>query len=530
MSLLESIMVELNGAHGPAVFAGLRQAFLICLALAVAGLLLAPRPGRKQLWLLATGLWLALLAVLVHQAAWQLAGFRRPEFVRFMRFHDPRPDTLLKQVRRGAITDWRGTVLARSDPVDIGRRIYPLGSAACHAVGYFDPRYGMAGVEQAADATLCGYSFASLDDLDRFGRNLLDHRAAGGSDVALTLDAELQVEAYGLMAGKRGAVVVLRPSDGAILCLASAPGFDPANPAEAMLDTVNAPLLNRAVQGLYPPGSTFKILMAGLAAERRLAPQFHCPAEGFVPAPGCRPIRDSEFYSALRTGRAWAGYGRIGLQQGFIHSSNVYFSQLGEALGATAFDELVVRSRINTCLTYCSGAATSLASAPGHLPQVGSHDRLLLAQLSIGQGPMLLTPLHVASLTAAVASDGMLRQPRLRVDSPAVELGRVMTPEAAATVRDLMRDAVRHGTGRVANVPGLTVCGKTGTAEAPGGGEHAWFTCFAPARRPELVVTVLVERGGYGAQAAAPIACALLEEAVELGLLGSDIKEQERAE
>lgn len=530
MPLLESIMDLLNGPHGRAVFAGLRQAFLIVLALAVAGLLFAPRPGRKHLWLLAAGLWIALLGVLVHQAAWQLAGFRRPEFVRFMRFHDPRPDTSLKQVRRGTITDWRGTVLAQSDPVDLSRRIYPLGAAACHAVGYLHPRYGLAGVEQAADATLCGYSFASLDDLDRFGRNLLDHQAAGGSDVHLTLDAELQVEAYGLMEGKRGAVVVLRPADGAILCLASAPGFDPANPAEAMLDTANAPLLNRAVQGLYPPGSTFKILMAGLAADRHQAPVLRCPGEGFVPAPGARPIRDSEFYSALRAGRAWPGYGRIGLQQGFIHSSNVYFSQLGLILGAQAFNELVVRSRINTGVTYCSGTAVSLASAPGHLPQVGLRNRLLLAQLAIGQGPMVVTPLHVALWTAAVAEDGVLPQPRLRADTPPAELGRVMTLEAAATVKALLRETVLRGTGRAANVPGLTVCGKTGTAEAPGGGEHAWFTCFAPAKRPELVVTVLVEQGGYGAQAAAPIARELLEEAVELGLLGGDAKEQELAE
>ena len=102
----------LNGGHGAAIFTGLRQLFLVCLVLTVAGLLLAPRPGPKQLWLLAGGLWLALLALLAHQGAWQLAGFREPAFVRFMRFHDPRPDAPHKQVRRGTIYDWRGSVLA----------------------------------------------------------------------------------------------------------------------------------------------------------------------------------------------------------------------------------------------------------------------------------------------------------------------------------------------------------------------------------------------------------------------------------
>ena len=123
-----------------------------------------------------------------------------------------------------------------------------------------------------------------------------------------------------------------------------------------------------------------------------------------------------------------------------------------------------------------------------------------------------------------------MRRPRLREDEPAMLLGRAMTPAAAATVKGLMREAVAHGTGRAADVPGLGVCGKTGTSEAPGGGDHAWFTCFAPFARPELVVTVLVERGGYGSQAAAPVARALLEEAVDLGLLGGDPRARRPAE
>lgn len=109
-------------------------------------------------------------------------------------------------------------------------------------------------------------------------------------------------------------------------------------------------------------------------------------------------------------------------------------------------------------------------------------------------------------------------------------MGRVMTPGAAADVKDLMREVVMHGTGRPANVPGLQVCGKTGTAETTDGNDHAWFTCFAPRNRPEIVVTVLVEHGGYGSQAAAPVARAILEEAVALGLLGENPSEQEPAQ
>ena len=530
MTALEPIMDLLNGSHGAAIFAGLRQAFLVCLALAVAGLLLAPHPGRRQLWLLAVGLWLSLLGILAHQGGWQLAGFRQPEFVRFMQFHDPRPDAVHKQVRRGTIYDWRGTVLAETDERDLARRYYPLGAAACHVVGYVDPRYGTAGIEHAADATLSGYSFNNLEDLDRFGRNLFDHRRAAGGDVRLTLDAELQRMAYARMAGGKGAVVVLRPRDGAILCLLSTPGFDPRDPAGELQDAENAPLLNRAVQGLYPPGSTVKILVAGLAVERHQALQFRCAGEGFQPVKGGHPIRDSEYYIYLREGREWPGHGKIGLHYGFAHSSNVYFSQLGLALGATAFNEIMAASHLGERVVYYDGLAGSLASEAGHVPAATPADRQALAQLAIGQGKMVVTPLHVAMWTAAVAAGGELWRPRLRSEARPEMMGRVLTSDAATEVAGMMREAVTAGTGRTANVPGLQVCGKTGTAEASDGTDHAWFTCFAPRNRPEIVVTVLVEHGGYGSQAAAPVARAILEEAVALGLLGENANEQEPAE
>jgi peptidoglycan glycosyltransferase len=526
MPSLEDIMHLLNGARGGDVFDGLRAGFLVLLALAVAGVAWPARgAGPRRAGLLAAGLWAALAAVLAHQALWQLAGFRRPEFVRFIRFHDPRPDAALKQVQRGQILDWRGTVLAATDVADPWHRIYPLGPAACHVVGYLHPRYGMAGVERAADPTLCGYSFRNLGDLDRFGRNLVDHRGARGGDVRLTLDAELQRAAAGLLAGRAGAAVVLRPDDGSLLALASAPVFDPQNPGAALSDAAGAPLLNRATQGLYPPGSTFKILLAGMAAERRLAPRLRCPGEGFAPVPGTRPIRDSEYYVCLREGRAWPGFGRIGLRDGFVHSSNVYFAQLALLLGAERFDAIAERNRLRERVVCFDGPAAALATEPGRLPAASPAQRRELAQRAIGQGDFLVTPLHVALWTAAVAAHGRMWQPRLAADAPPLLLGHTMPAAAADTVRDLMRESVRYGTGRAADIPRLAVCGKTGTAEAPGGTEHSWFTCFAPAGRPELVVTVLIEHGGYGARSAAPVARGILEAAVELGLAGEDPRE-----
>jgi peptidoglycan glycosyltransferase len=521
MVFLEQLMALLNGPQGPAVFHGLRLGLLALLALSALALLGArgPKPGPASFVLLKVLTATALLAVLVNQGYWQLAGFSRPAFVQFMRRYNPRPDAAEQQVRRGTIRDANGVVLAASTGEELWQRDYPLGAAAAHVVGYFHPRYGLAGVECVADPSLGGYGTVTRRELDRFGRNLLDHRAAAGSDLTLTIDARLQRKAAELLEGRSGAVVVLRPGDGAILVLASAPVFDPRDPGAAAADTVNAPMLNRATQGLYPAGSTFKILVAALAAEQSRAPRFQCPGTGFAASPGARPIRDSEATVADREGGYWGGWGRIGLRDGFIHSSNVYFAQLGLACGAQALNTIGEAAHLNERIVYLDGPTESLGTRSGHLPHVSAAERRAVAQLSIGQGELLVTPLHVALFTGAIAAEGEWWQPRLRADDAPRRLNRIVSTRAAHTVRDLMRDAVTSGTGRGADLPGLAVCGKTGTAEVPGGADHAWFTCFAPASRPALVVTVLVERGGYGARAALPIARALLEEADRLGML-----------
>jgi peptidoglycan glycosyltransferase len=519
VNLLEPITALLNGDHGRAVLAVLRVLMLLALAYAAGRLMLAPRPGGSGFRLLAWGFSLALCGVLLYQATWQLTGLRRPAFVVFLRRYNPRPDSPEKQVRRGRILDWQGRVLAESESGDAWGRVYPLGRAAAHVVGYVHPVYGWAGVERAADAVLSGYGFTNLREFDRFGLNLLDRHRAAGSDIALTLDARLQRRAAELLTGRAGAVIALRPADGALLALASAPSFDPANPGPDLNDDVRAPMLNRATHGLYPPGSTFKIVLAALASEIGRAPRFDCPAEGFSASAGATPIRDSEYYIYAREGREWPGWGRIGLEDGFVHSSNVYFSQLGLSCGAAAFNRAVSAAHLTDRLVCFADAAAPLASAPGRVPAATEGQRRALAQLSIGQGKMLLTPLHVALVTAAVAARGEIWQPRLRADETPARLGRLTTVRAAATVHDLMREAVARGTGRPADLPGLQVCGKTGTAEAAEGEDHAWFTCFAPGPRPALVVTVLIEHGGYGSRAAVPVARAILETAAGLGLL-----------
>ena len=510
--MLETVVELLNGEQGADFLRALKIAFLGFLAVAALALLVAPsgKPGKVSYGLLRVLVVFALAAVLGYQATWQLGGFTRPEFVRFMRRYNKRPNAAETQVVRGPILDRRGLVLAAPVPGDLWGRRYPLGEAAVHPVGYFHSRYGTTAVERVFDPELSGCSGE-----EQLGKGLFAPRAQEGAAVTLTLDGRLQAKAYELLDGRKGAVVVMRPRSGALLALVSSPGFDPLRPEVAAEDEENAPVFNRAVQGRYPPGSTFKILLAGAALGKGLSPSYACPAMGYIAGPNTPPIRDSEYYAYARKGAEWPGWGRLTLREAMAHSSNVYFAQLGVACGTEAFNAVIGRARINEPLVYLDAPAGKLQTARGNAPEV--EKRRALALLAIGQGEVLVTPLHVACFTAAVAADGALMRPRLYRDEAVQKLDDLFAPAVAAQLKTLLRDVVTLGTGRAANVPELEVCGKTGTAQAPQGDDHAWFTCFAPRKHPNLVVTVLIENGGFGAAAALPVARELLEEADRFG-------------
>ena len=512
-------MTILNGSLGPDILRALKIVFLAFLAVATLAVLFAPsiKPGKTQYSLLRFVFAASLAAVLCYQASWQLLGFTDPDFVKFMRRYNRRPNAAEKQVMRGPILDRRGMVLAAPVPGDVWGRRYPLGEAAVHPLGYYHSKYGITAVERVYDPTLSGYAIDKRDDTPQLmGKALFAQRAAEGEAVTLTLDQRLQQKAYELMDGRQGAVVVMMPRTGDLLALVSSPGFDPLAPASALINSATTPAFNRAVQGRYPPGSTFKILLAGLALDKKQSPVFACPGDGFR-MPSTPPIRDSEYYAYQRKGAAWGGWGRIGLKDALVHSSNVYFAQLGVASAPEDFNAMIARSLFNTPLTYLRSENGDLQSARGNVPEVSK--KRALALLSIGQGEVLATPLHVACFTAAVAGDGKMVRPRLGKDEPVEEESRLFSPQTAAQLRTMLREAVSKGTGKGANVPGLDVCGKTGTAQVAGKEDHAWFTCFAPHGHPGIVVTVLVEHGGFGARSALPVARGLLEEADRLGYI-----------
>lgn len=509
--------------HAPVVLRGTRVAFFILAALFLLALWRsASRPASKH----ATATpsifpFVALcgVAILLYQATWQLAGFARPEFIAFMRRHSHRAANPATEHSRGKILDRNATILASDDPATPGRRLYPLGPACAHLVGYADPMYGLTGLEAADDRALSGAGTEAFADWKSFSQGLLDHDKSAGNDLQLTLDARLQSRAIELLAGRPGAVVGIRPADGAILLLASSPSFDPNRVDPARLNKqANTPMFNRALQGRYAPGSTFKIITACKAIEAGFSGKIDCPAAGYTPPGYKRPIRDHEYFEAQRRGTTWPGHGLLGLDKAFERSSNVFFARLATQLGPAALDDIASRFGFNRRITLFQGSTGNLAAEPSAFPNLTSERPGETAQVAIGQGKLAVTPLQMALVVAAIANDGVMMTPRCQTNAPPTVLAQATTPAAAKRVARLMRGSVLGGTSRGANIPQVEIAGKTGTAQKNAGEkDNSWFVCFAPYEKPELALAVIVEGGGFGAQSALPVAVDLMRLAAKQG-------------
>ena len=407
---------------------------------------------RARLVISGTAFVAALAALALAHARWMARAPRDPRFVRFMRRTNLRANANEVIPERGTALDRNGRLLDIAEEGSTFQKV--------------------------------------LDEL----------QLASGVPTKLTIDADLQAKAESLMEGKLGAVVALEPATGRIRALVNAP---------------RTAYLNRALNGLYPPGSTFKVFMAAAALSAGVDPVFDCPAAGWRPNVSTPPIRDAEVAEFARRRKAWKGFGRIGMGEAMVHSANTYFAQLGYALGSDRFDTAVAAARLRDSAPVLSAGTIELASAAGGVPEGASASAL--APVAIGQGALQLTPLAVALVTAAVADDGLILAPTLSAAAKPALRARPFTMAVAQRVKRMMRAAVRRGTGRACDIPGLGVCGKTGTAQTGKGADHAWFTCFAPEASPRLVVTVLVESGGFGAKAAVPVAREILLEAKRLG-------------
>lgn len=439
------------------------------------------------------------------------------------------------------------------------RRRYPYGTSAAHILGYlreiddtdltsrqgkgedyiFGDLIGKEGLERSNEAVLRGSKGVHYLEVDARGRTIgpaADRSvtsAIQGSDLITTLDIELQQTAEAAFHDTaRGAVVAMDPRNGALLVLASVPSFDPRDFSgvleAAMWDSLNnnvrKPLINRAISGLYPPASAFKVVttLAGFdqGVINRTTTFDAC-------VPGGWRLGNRYFHCWNET------HGKLSIVEAIAQSCDIYFYQVGLEVGLRALNRMAG--------AFGLGEVTGLNIAgemAGSFPDAAYYDRTIgqgqwveegqVINLAIGQGEILVTPLQIARLTAAVANGGTLvtpyladrtRRPGTRefmaIDQPLPRTVEDLDPDVLAIVAEGMVRVVHGENGTARNVawrvPGITIAGKTGTGQNPHGENHAWFTCFAPADDPQIVVTVLVENGGGGSAVAAPIAAAILK-------------------
>jgi peptidoglycan glycosyltransferase len=418
-------------------------------------------------------------------------------------------------------------VLARSvhGPASTWQRRYTAADHdAAHAIGYSYTNLGRAGLERSRNDELTGHT----DEIRSFVDELLGRRPDGDTVVS-TLDVAAQRVAVQQLAGRKGAVVALEPDTGRVRVMASVPGFD-ANALRqretyaALNRDPDAPLVNRATQARYAPGSTFKVVTAAAALDTGT----YTPDSVID---GSSPRKVSGVDLANSHGEQ---FGRISLTTALTHSVNTVFAQVGEKLGRATMVKYMKRFGFyaDPPLDYPDAqmVASGIVSGKGLV-----EDRFDVGRVAIGQGgaegQVLSTPLQMAMVAGVVANGGELVEPRLteRVvdrDGRTVQrlepkrVRRVMSSRAAAQLGQMMQNVVREGTGTAAALQGIDVAGKTGTAEKdPSRGiNQPWFIAFAPAGRPEIAVAVTIETsvGGQGGTVAAPVAKAVLE-----SLLGS---------
>lgn len=413
-----------------------------------------------------------------------------------------------QRVLRGTIYDSQGEVLAYSS-TDSGvqQRYYPHGNLYSHLVGYVSKNYGKSFIEKEYNSFL-----VANDELNKIFNidNALAGKMNDGYDLHLTINHSTQAKASELMDKYRGALVAINPQTGEIIAMVSKPDFDPHEEyLNASWNELNkdesSPFLNRATMGLYPPGSTFKMVTAAVMHINGMADYTLDDKTGKIDIGG-HEISNTK-NSIL---------GDTDIKKAFTRSSNVYFAKVGSEMSISSFTDIASKLMFN-------------ASFGGDFPHmqsrfsVDSISKSEQAITAIGQGKTLTSPLHLAMITGAIANNGTMMKPYIvssvqtkggtviQSNSPEV-LSYAIPTETAAFVKELMVDTVEYGTGTNAKISGISVGGKTGTAENELTIEdpektHALFVAFAPADNPQIAVAVVLEyAGSTGGSIAAPIA------------------------
>jgi len=444
-------------------------------------------------------------------------------------------------------------------------RKYPL-NIAPHILGYLgevskelcknNPKYregdyvGMSGIEESYESDLAGKKGvrimvvdASNKEVEDFKHGKFDTMPEPGSNLTCTLDANLQAYGEKLMHNKAGSIVAIDPSSGEVLALVSCPEYDPnllvgsiraRNYSSLVLDTLDIPLFNRALMAQYPPGSTFKPIEALIGQQEGVLNEhtvYYCAGS----YPGGKPKCD-------------AHHGSLDLEPAIAKSCNTYFSYVFMSImGNRKYPTM--EEALDSWRKYVNsfGLGTRLdidlpSALRGNVPTIEHYNRVFgrghwrpftIISLGIGQGEMEVTPLQLANEASIIANRGYYFMPHvIKSIGDKNEIQKKYTtkhytlvdPKYFDVVVQGMSDVVSDGTAAASKIPGVTMCGKTGTAQNPNGRDNSLFIAFAPMDHPKIALCVVIERGGWGAEWAAPIASLMIEKYLNDTIKRKDIE------
>lgn len=419
------------------------------------------------------------------------------------------------QVLRGSIYDRNMNAIAQSQRLQDGsqKRIYPQGISQPYAaiLGYCSNIYGTSGLEAKYASTLMD---SNMSNPIKVFKDITSGSQVKGNNIVLTTDSELTKTAYDALGDNRGAVVAMNPNTGEVLAMVSKPVFNPAT-IDADWNTLikqneAGPFINRATQPkLYPPGSTFKVIVASEALE-------HIPdieSQIF----NCQGNLKIGSYTLSDYGNE--SHGKINIRDALAVSCNITFGTIGMELGADTLKSGAEDFMFNKPVNYFD-----LPVNESVFPTISPDRKDSLAQSSIGQYEVTVTPFEMALVASTIANNGTMMKPYLvksvtdaygdvvSTTRPSV-LAKPIKPETAQKVRDMMIGVINKGTGKAARIQGIQVAGKTGTAEVGKNvPAHSWFIAFAPADNPQIAVSVIIENGETGGGKAADAARKVIEE------------------
>ncbi len=404
-----------------------------------------------------------------------------------------------ENILRGSITDRKGRILAYSEKQDNQmKRFYKYGSLYSHIIGYSYREYGKAGLELIYNNQLLNINENSaIDELI----NIVAPNTIG-NNLELTIDHGTQEKARALLSGKKGAIVAMNPKNGEIYAMVSLPDFNVTSLKDDwgnISEDTNSPLLNRATQGLYPPGSSFKVITsAAILKNQALSKDYKCT--------GTTTINGYVFKDYQE-----GGHGNISLSQALAQSCNTYFTTKSLEVGDELLRNTAEDFMFNKSIPF--DMPVKISAFPSG--KLGDTD---LAASAIGQGKVLTTPLNMAMVASSIANSGEMVRPVLvkqilSSNGKVIKLNRSETISQAVDslkaneIKEMMVEVIREGTGKKGSIRNVQVAGKTGTSENASGKSHAWFIGFAPVSDPKIAISVLLEEeGSTGGTSAAPIA------------------------